>query len=201
MVELLGDLERAEAKIARATAQATACWRAGWGGDEVLQTVPGVGPVIAATVRAWFGEATQFPGGSQAAAFVGLNPSNWESGLMASPSRPITREGPPELRLACYQAANIARRHDPQLAAFYWRLMVERRHNHVKATCAVARKLVTRIWATLSRGEPYEVRDVDGTTVDRATATELAAKWAVPEDVRRRARAHSAACKRGRLSR
>ena len=197
--ELLGDLERAEAKIARATAQATARWRSGWGGDECLQTVPGVGPVVAATVRAWFGEATQFPSGKHAAAFVGLNPSNWESGLMASPSRPLTKEGPPELRLACYQAANIARRHDPQLAAFYWRLMVERRHNHVKATCAVARKVVTRIWATLASGRPYELRDVDGTPVDRVTATELAAKWAVPEHVRRRARAHSAACKRGRL--
>jgi hypothetical protein len=43
---------------------------------------------------------------------VGLNPSNWESGLSASPSRPIAREGPPELRLAYEQAANVARRHD-----------------------------------------------------------------------------------------
>ncbi len=201
IVELLGDLERAEAKIARASAQATERWRKGWGGDELLQSVPGVGPIVAATVRAWFGEATQFPSGKHAAAFVGLNPSNWESGMMASPSRPLTKEGPPELRLAFYQAANIARRHDPQLAAFYWRLMVERGHNHVKATSAVARKLVTRVWATLVTGENYELRDLDGAPIDRDTATTLAADWAVPEQVRRRARARSAACKRGRLYR
>jgi transposase len=60
--------------------------------------------------------ATGFTTGRQAAAFVGLNPSNWESGLMAAPSRPITKEGPPELRLALYQAANVACRRDPQLA-------------------------------------------------------------------------------------
>jgi transposase len=201
VVELLGDLERAEAKIARATARASAYWQAGWGGDGLLRSVPGIGPVVAATVRAWFGPGTQFPSGKHAAAFVGLNPSNWESGLMASPSRPLTKQGPPELRLAFYQAANIARRHDPQLAAFYWRLMVERRHNHVKATCAVARKLVTRVWATLNNGERYELRDLDGTAVDRDEATRLAGKWVVPDDVRRRARARSAACKRGRLSR
>lgn len=200
-VELLADKERAEAKISRAGAQAIARWQAGWGADELLCSVPGVGPIVAATIRAWFGEATQFPTGKHAAAFVGLNPSNWESGLMASPSRPLTKEGPPELRLGFYLAANIARRHDPQLAAFYWRLMVERGHNHVKATSAVARKLVTRVWSTLNRGEPYEMRDVDGAPVDWDSATRLAGKWTVPEDVRRRARARSAACKRGRLSR
>ena len=199
--ELLGDLERAEAKIARATARATACWRADWGADELLQSLPGVGAIAAATIRAWFGDASQFRTGKEAAAFVGLNPSNWESGLMVSPSRPITKEGPPELRLVLYQAANVARRHDPQLAAFYWRLMVERRHNHIKATTAVARKLATRVWSTLTTGKPYEIRDVDGSPVDRDRANELAANWTVPEDVRRLARARSAACKRGRLSR
>lgn len=199
--ELLGDRERAEVKIARATAHAMACWHGGWGDDELLRSVPGVGAVVAATVRAWFGTATLFPSGKHAAAFVGLNPSNWESGLMASPSRPLTKEGPPELRLAFYQAANIARRRDPQLAAFYWRLMVERRHNHIKANCAVARKLAARVWATLTNGQPYEMRDVDGTPVDPDIAAQLASTWTVPDDVRRRARARNAACKRGRLSR
>ncbi len=198
--ELLSDAARAEDKIARATAQALACWHDGWGDDELLQSVPGIGPVSAATIRAWFGEATQFPTAKHAAAFVGLNPSNWESGLMASPSRAMTKEGPPELRLAFYQAANVARRRDPDLAAFYRRLMVERHHNHIKATCAVARKLTGRVWATLVSGKPYELRDFDGRPIDQPTATALAVECTVPDDVRRRARARSAAHKRGRLS-
>ena len=45
------------------------------------------------------------------------------------------------------------------------------------------------------------MRDDDGNPIDQQAATALAATWLVPEDVRRRARAHSAACKRGRLSR
>jgi hypothetical protein len=38
---------------------------------------------------------------------------------MASPSKEITNEGSPVLRLAFYQAANVARSHDPKLADFY----------------------------------------------------------------------------------
>lgn len=198
--ELLGDIAIADTRIGRAADQAARLWHAGWGDDTLLQSVVGIGPVTAPTIRGWFGDATQFTTGKQAAAFVGLNPSTWESGLMAAPSRPITKEGPPELRLAFYQAANIARRRDPELAACYRRLMVERGHNHMKANCAIARKLVTRVWATLTRGQPYVHRDLDGNPIDEAEAAALAATIVVPDDVRRRAQARTAAVKRGRLS-
>ena len=198
--ELLGDITDADARIDRATSQTQRLWAAAWGRDELLTSVPGIGPKVAPIVRAWFDDATGFATGKQAAAFVGLNPSNWESGLMAAPSRPITKEGPPELRLALYQAANVARRRDPQLAACYRRLMVERGHTHIQATCAVARKLTTRVWATLTRGTPYEFRDLDGTPISEEAAVELAASHTVPADVRRRTRARVAAVRRGRLS-
>lgn len=199
-VELLEDITAAQARIDRATRRAQASWHDGWGEDLLLRSVPGIGPVTAPVIRGWFGEATQFDTGKQAAAFVGLNPSNWESGMMATPSRPITKEGPPELRLAFYQAANIARRRDPGLAVVYRRLMVERGHNHIKANCAIARKLTTRVWATLTRGEPYEHRDLDGQPIDEITAANIAATITVPDDVRRRVRARAAAYRRGRLS-
>jgi len=99
---------------------------------------------------------------------------------MSSPSRAITKEGPSVLRLAFYQAANVARSHDPQLADFYHRLMVEHGHSHTKATCAVARKLVARTWATLTSGTPYELRDVDGTVITRREATARAGAITVP---------------------
>lgn len=185
---------------AQAAGHAQRLWVATWGRDELLCSIPGIGPTVAPIVRAWFGDATQFATGKQAAAFVGLNPSNWESGLMAAPSRPITKEGPPELRLALYQAANVARRRDPQLAVFYRRLMVERGHAHIQANCAVARKLATRVWATLTRATPYEFRDLDGAPITEDTAVTLAAQHAVPGHVRRRTRARVAAIHRGRLS-
>jgi hypothetical protein len=194
--ELGDDIEAADASIERATRHALALWRCYWP-DDVLVTIPGVGPVCAAATRAWWGSGKQFPSAKEAAAFVGLNPSNKESGLWASPSRPITKQGPAELRLAYYQAANIARRHDPQLAACYHDLMVDRHHNHIKATTAVARKLACRAWAVLQTGQPYQLRDLDGAPVDHTAATAIAATLAVPDEVRRRTRVH---LKRGRLS-
>jgi hypothetical protein len=79
--------------------------------------------------------------------------------------------------------------------------MVERGHGHIQANCAVARKLTTRVWATLTRGEPYEYRDLDDNPIDARTAAAIAATFTVPDHVRRRVRARAAAYKRGRLSR
>jgi hypothetical protein len=172
--ELLDDIAAADAAVARAAGHANVLWRTYWPGD-VLLSIPGVGPICAAATRAWWGAGVQFPSAKEAAAFVGLNPSNWESGLSASPSRPVTKQGPAELRLAYYQAANVARRHDPQLAACCRRLMVERNHNHIKATTAVARKLACRAWAVLHNDQPYQLRDLDGHPIDQPTATALAA--------------------------
>lgn len=198
--ELLGDIDAADERVARAATQATKIWTAGWGDDEVLLSIRGVGPLTACHVRAWMGDCHQFATAKQAGAFIGLNPSNWESGLMVSPSRPITKEGPPDLRLALYQAANVARQHDPQLAEHYRRLMVDRGHNHISANTAVARKLTSRIWAVLNTNKAYVLRDLEGNEISEEQATALAATLAVPEDVRKRSRARNAAFKRGRLA-
>jgi transposase len=199
--ELLADLTAADARLERATDQTRHYWEQLWGDDPVLLSVPGMGPVTAPTVRAFLADGAHLTDAKAAQSFVGLNPSNWSSGTMESPSRAITKEGPPVLRLAFYQAANVARTLDPQLAEFYHRLMVERGHCHTKANCAVARKLVARTWATITSGGPYELRDLDGQPVTRRQASELAAALAVPADVRRRARARSAATHRARLTR
>ncbi len=101
------------------------------------------------------------------------------------------------MRLAYYQAANVARRHDPGLAAHYRKLMVERHHNHISANTAVARKLACRAWAVLDSGQPYHLRDLDGSPLDADQAKAICATLAVPTDVRQRTRAHQ---QHGRLS-
>jgi hypothetical protein len=110
---------------------------------------------------------------------------------------PDNQEGQAELRLVYHQSANIARRHDPQLAGLYRRLLVERNHNHFSATTAVAKKLACRVWAVIRSGELYELRDLDGNIVDWSTVTAIAATLAAPEAVRRRSRSH---VRQGRLS-
>ena len=121
--ELLRDYDEAQARVERATQAAADHWEAGYGSDPLLLSVPGIGPLTAPVVRAYLGDGPRFASGQKAANYVGLAPSSWASGTVAQPSRAITKEGPAVLRLAFYQAANSARRTDPQLAEFYHRLM------------------------------------------------------------------------------
>lgn len=194
--ELCDDIDIADQQRTEATRHGLDCWRQRWP-DDVLLTVLGVGPICAATTRAWWGDGRHLRSAKAAGAFIGLNPSNWESGLSASPSRPITKEGPAEMRLVYYQAANVARRRDPQLAAHYRKLMCERGHTHIQACCAIARKLAARTWAILQTGEPYQPRDLDGNPIDEHTAARLAVELEVPAEARRRNRATTP--RRGRL--
>jgi len=199
--EHLRDITIAAEQIERATVQAHRYWAALFGDDPLLLSLPGMGPMTAPTIRAFFGDAAAFPSAKAAAAYVGLTPSTWSSGTVVQPSRAITKEGPAVLRLAFYQAAGGARRVDPQLAAYYRHLMVERGHCHTQATVAVARKLVERTWTVLTRDQPYQFRDLDGAPLTRAAATDQARNaLAVPETVRARARARSAATHRSKLT-
>lgn len=195
VTEMLHDIETADRRHHTATQHGLDLWKQHWP-DDVLTSIPGLGPLCAAAIRGWWGNATQFHSAKAATAHAGLNPSMWSSGLTEAPSRRITKQGPAELRLALYQAANVARQRDPQLAEHYRRLMCERGHNHISANTAVARKLACRAWAIAVSDQPYEPRDLDGTPLSLTQAAALAATLRVPEEVRKRTRGHA---RHGRL--
>ncbi len=196
LTEMLADITTADQRHQRATDQALRLWQQHWP-DDVLTSIPGLGPICASTIRGWWGNATHLHSAKAATAHAGLNPSMWSSGLTEAPSRRITKQGPAELRLALYQAANVARRRDPQLAAHYRRLMTERGHNHISANTAIARKLACRAWAIATTGRPYQPRDLDGNPLNLTAAADLAVEYAVTDDVRSRTRGHT---RRGRLN-
>ncbi len=196
LAEMLTDINTADQRHRNATDQAVGLWQQHWP-DDVLTSIPGLGPICASTIRGWWGDVTQFRSAKAAVAHAGLNPSMWSSGLSEAPSRRITKQGPAELRLALYQAANVARRRDPQLAAHYRRLMTERGHNHISANTAVARKLACRAWAIATTGQPYQPRDLDGDPLSLTDAADLAAELAVPDNIRSRTRGTT---RRGRLN-
>jgi transposase len=196
LAEMLNDIGNADRRHQHATNQALKLWQQHWP-DDVLTSIPGLGPICASTIRGWWGNASHLPTAKAATAHAGLNPSMWSSGLSEAPSRRITKQGPAELRLALYQAANVARRRDPQLAAHYRRLMVERGHNHISATTATARKLACRAWAIATTGRSYQPRDLDGNPLSLTEAAALAAELAVGDDIRSRTRGHT---QRGRLN-
>ena len=202
VTEHLTGMAEASARTQRATAQAQRYWMQLFGDDELLMSVPGMGPITACVVRGFLADGSAFASAKAAASYVGLNPSTWSSGTVSQPSRAITKEGPAVLRLAFFQAANAARRQDPQLAGFYHRLMTQQGHCHTQACVAVARKLVERTWTVLTRGEPYQLRDPDGQPISHIGAKKMIKEeCTVPDHVRARARAHSAATFRAKLTR
>jgi hypothetical protein len=198
VTEHLTDMSDAKARTERATAHAA-----------VLDPALRRRRAAALGARDWPGDRLRDPRlprrrnrvrvAKAAASYVGLNPSTWSSGTVSQPSRAITKEGPALLRLAFFQAANAARRQDPQLAGFYHRLMTEQGHCHTQACVAVARKLT---WTVLTRGTPYQLRDADGQPISHVEAKQqVRQRCTVPDQVRAKARAHSAATVRAKLTR
>jgi len=106
--------------------------------DEVLQSIPGVGPQVSRTLLAYLPElglATR----QQITALVGLAPFNDDSGQQ-SHVRHI-RGGRNKVRRGLYQAAIVAVRHFPSMKDFYARLKQRGKASKV-ALIAIARKLL-----------------------------------------------------------
>jgi transposase len=150
----------------------------------ILTSAPGVAQITAAAILGRLGDPTRFTSLAGVRAFTGLVPSLDASGLTARHGGP-TKRGDAVLRQALFMAAGQARRIDPSLAAKYHRLMVHAGKHHNSALCHIATTLLTRIIACWRAGQPYILRDVDGTPVtkDQARAI-IAERYSIPKELR-----------------
>jgi hypothetical protein len=116
----------------------------------------------------------------------------------------MTKAGPSIMRWALYQASQIGRRYDPQLASVYHREMVHNGKNHKQAMGAVMSHIGARILAVLQENRPYELRDNKGNPITWEEARKLVlANYQVPEEIkqarrRRTTEGNSAKLKRKR---
>jgi len=98
-----------------------------------LRTIPGVGDHTAPVFLATVGDPARFRSQSSFANYCGIVPgSNQSSGMEAKGLR-MTKAGPAIMRWALFQAGQIGRSHDPQLACVYYREMVHHGKNHMQA--------------------------------------------------------------------
>lgn len=152
--------------------------------EGIVLSAPGVGEVLAAQILGRVGDPTRFTSLAAARSFSGLVPRRNSSGLTNHAGGP-TKRGDACLRAALFQAADAARKVDPQLAARYQRLMCDAGRHHNSATCTIAAVLLTRIVSCLRNDARYELRDVDGTVVTaeqgRAIITD---RYKIPAEVR-----------------
>jgi transposase len=118
--------------------------------DELLRSVPGIGPVVSRTLLAALPELGRLDR-RRIAALVGLAPMADDSGQHRGARR--IQGGRSSVRGALYMAALTARHHNPTLRAFGDRLATAGKRPKVVIT-AVARKLLVIANAILRSGRP-----------------------------------------------
>ena len=119
--------------------------------DEILQSIPGVGPQVSRTLLAHLPELGDGDR-HRITALVGLAPFADDSGEQQH-TRHI-RGGRGKVRLGLYQAAVVAIRHCPPMKEMYVRLKQRGKASKV-ALIAVARKLLVLANALIRKMTPY----------------------------------------------
>jgi transposase len=120
--------------------------------EDLLASVPGVGPVISRTLIAELPELGQL-NRKQIAALVGLAPFTRQSGQWRGKS--FIGGGRSAVRSALFMGAMVAKQHNPVLKAFFDRLIAAGKPKMV-ALIAVARKLLTILNAILRDNKPWQ---------------------------------------------
>ena len=159
----------------------------------IITSAPGVGPITGAVILGRLGAPDRFTSLAGARAFTGLVPSLNASGQSGQHGGP-TKRGDALLRQALFLAADHARRQDPTLAAKYYRLLVHAGKHHNSALCHIATTLLTRLVSCWRAGQPYQIRDLDGTTVTPEQAkTIIAERYSIQPELRATRRTTSTA--------
>jgi transposase len=131
-----------------ARVRSSAVWREK---DDLLQSVPGIGPTISCVLLADLPELGQL-NRQQIAMLVGVAPLNCDSGQ--SSGRRHCWGGRAPVRSALYMAALVASRYNPVIRAFYQRLRQAGKAPKV-ALIACARKLVVILNTILKTRQPW----------------------------------------------
>jgi transposase len=133
-----------------AAIQASPLWRAR---DDLLRSVPGVGPVLSRTLLAALPELGQLDR-KRIAALVGVAPLTRESGRLRG--RRGIWGGRAEVRRVLYMAAVVAVRCNPTVRAFHDRLVAAGKPPKV-ALVACMHKLLLILDALVRSGEPWRL--------------------------------------------
>jgi transposase len=151
IARLIGALERELGEInddIDGSVRASPVWRAA---EDLLTSVPGVGSVTARTLLAEMPELGRLDR-ARIASLAGLAPHTRQSGQWRGKS--FISGGRAPVRTALFIAAQVAKRFNPVLKAFYESLLARGKAKMV-ATIAVARKLLVILNAIMREQKPW----------------------------------------------
>lgn len=150
MARHLRDLQGHIAELERAITAATEHDA----GSRHLQTIPGVGPLVAATARAELGEVSRFAGVDQVVAYAGLDPRTQQSGAFIGRQR-LSKRGPGALRHILYLAVINAVRNRAEWRERYERLLGRGRAKK-EALAILSRSMLKIVYHLLRTGADYD---------------------------------------------
>lgn len=119
-----------------------------------LESIPGIGRTNSALLVALFQGGQRFTSAAQAAAYVGLIPTTYESGTSVHKAPPLSKRGPALIRAKLYLAAVVAKPCNPDVRALYERLLA-RGKSKMAALGAVMRKLIHICFGVLKHRSDY----------------------------------------------
>lgn len=155
LLEMAAQFERLTTRISTLDTKIVAAVKA----DETarrLTTIPGVGPIIAATVRVAIQDPAAFRTGRDLAAWVGLTPrSNFSGGKERLGG--ISKRGNKQLRtLLIVGATSVLKQARRGLPLPLWIASLLARRPYRVAAVALANRMARTIWAHLVRGGLYQ---------------------------------------------
>jgi transposase len=116
-------------------------------GCQALMAHYGIGPLVAVTILAELGDCTRFSSSRQAVRYAGMDITVYQSDQRRAPGH-LSRQGPPALRWALFEAAQQTRRRTTSPDRGYYEQAAERIGGN-RACLSVARKLLKRSYHTL----------------------------------------------------
>jgi transposase len=123
-----------------------------------LQTIPGVGPSIAATLLAEIGDIARFTDFDQLLAYAGVHPAERSSGRKgANPETAwhMSKAGNSHLRAAAYRMAVVGVQHNPVIAAHYARKRAAGK-SKMNALGHCMRKALGIVWGVWRNGADFD---------------------------------------------
>jgi transposase len=120
-----------------------------------LQTIPGIGALLAAWLLVTTLNFTLCDSAEALTAYAGLAPYPSQSGTSVHGRACIGHTGNARLRTVLYLATLSAAQHNPVIKAFYERLRASGKPMKV-ARCAAARKLLHLAYAVVTRKQDFD---------------------------------------------
>jgi len=124
------------------------------GDRRLLESIPGIGPGVSATLLACVGDLRRFDDPGKLTAFAGLNSFVRESGKWKG-SAAIAKLGSALIRAKLYMSTLTAMTHNPAIRAFVQRLKERGKPSRV-AMVAGMRKLLHIAWGVVRSGRSFD---------------------------------------------